>query len=61
MYPSSVDGHLGCFHSDCYESFSCEHACSFVCVCVCVYVCIHLGIYLGVELLDHTVILCLTF
>ena len=54
VYPSSVDGHLGCFHSGCYESCCCEHVSSCECVCVCVS--FPLDIYLGVELLNHKVI-----
>ena len=54
VYPSSVDDHLGCFHSGCYESCCREHISS--CECVCVSVSFPLDIYLGVELLNHKVI-----
>ena len=59
VYPSSVDGHLGCFYSGCYESCCCEHVSSCECVCVCVS--FPLDIYLGLELLNHKVIFFLTF
>lgn len=57
--PVSADGHLGCFHLLTVVNRAAENVhtqCLFGHLFS-----VPLGIYLGVELLDHMVILCLTF
>ena len=55
VYPSSIDGHLGCFRLLAVVSSAAVNTCVQVSVSVPVFN--SFGIYLGVELLGHMVVL----